>query len=332
MLIVVTALGLTLVGVTPSSAATKKPKKPEVSLTAPATAKVGKALQIKSEVKRGATGQKLTLQRKVGGTWVKVAKATLPQAGKHKKTVTFTITPAAAGTVTYRASLAKKKETKAATSKTIRVVVTKPAVPPTPAVTLSTSTSTTGAYGSEQTKVTFSGTVTGVPAGESVQIQFSRGRNPAPAAWSTGTTATTTGDASPVSYSGTVTIPVVREGVEGAPQLNLRAVVGSSVSPMRSYLIRTRYDGIYVMYDENNQIVGEDSFQVFYSDKAWQMYFGALKVTGTTDGWDLVDKGGLRFEATLNGLNNDGLPSITYVASFSTDDGPRRINGTATFR
>lgn len=349
-LVVVAVLGLTMVGVGTPSADAAKAKRPEVALSAPAKGVVGKAFKVVATVKRGVTGQQVALQRRTGSSWVKVAGRRLPAAGGLKKSVTVTVTPTAAGVQVYRAVLAKKvtrkKTTKGATSGTVRVTVAEPpVVPPAggPQVTFTPSTSTSN----EQTTVTFSGTVADAPAGTEVQVQYSRGRSPGPDAWTTVATVPTTGEASPLSYAGTVTIPVDRVGVVGAPQLNLRAVAAAATSPSKSYLIKTRYDGTYAMYDEDDQIVGNDTFQVIYSDKAWRMRFGTAEARGVTDGWDLVDSAGVRFVAThhepgrvCEGVGHDGEPIchgsedepwIDYVATFDTSSGPRRIEGTATF-
>ena len=350
-LLAVAVVALALVGVGTSSATAAKPKKPEVSLSAPGKAEVGKAFQVGAVVKRGVKGQQITLQRRVGATWTQVASAKLPAKGARKKTVAFSVTPSAAGTQVYRAVLAKKKTpnktTKGATSPTAQVTVVKPPVVPPETgsgITLTTSTSTLN----EQTKVTFSGTVTGLPAGTPVQIQYARGKSPVAAAWATFTTVPTTGDASPLTYAGNITIPVDRVGVVGAPQLNIRAVAGGVTSPTKSYLIRTRYDGTYVMYDENDEIVRQDTFQVIYSDKWWRMNFGGSgPVYGTTDGWDLLDNSNLRFVATYHGpgevcegtdaqgdpicIGDADDPWIEYVASFTSGGEDRRIEGLATF-
>jgi hypothetical protein len=295
-LFVVAVLGLTLVsaGTSPVIAAKpKKPKKPQVTLSVPSKGEVGKALKVDVVVKRGVKGQKVTLQRLVGTTWTKDATAKLPKKGK-KKSVTFTVTPTAAGTLTYRAELAEKKTTKGATSSTAQVVVAAATDGP---LTLTVSTSTSN----EQTKVTFSGVLSDAPAGSSVQIQYARGRNPTAGAWTTATTVAATGAESPYSYSGNVTIPVVRNrGDNGAPQLNIRAVAAGATSPMASRLVRTVYQGTYVQYDNDGEIAGQDTFVVIYSDRTWYMNFGTIRVTGTTDGWDLVDKGGARFATTFH--------------------------------
>lgn len=300
VLFVIAVLGLMLMDAGTSPVIAAKSKKPQVTLNAPSKGEVGKALKVDVVVKRGVKGQKVTLQRLVGTTWTKEATAKLPTKGK-KKSVAFTVTPTAAGTLTYRAELARKKTTKGATSAPAQVVVSAAADSP---LTLTVSTSTSN----EQTKVTFSGLVNDAPAGSSVQIQYARGRNPSAGAWTTATTVAATGAESPFSYSGSVTIPVVRNsGDNGAPQLNIRAVAAGATSPMASRLVRTVYQGIYVQYD-NDELVGEDTFVVTYSDKTWYMNFGTIRVTGTTDGWDLVDKGGGRFTTTFHQPGFDCQP------------------------
>lgn len=348
MVVVVALSGLSLVG-SPSATSVgsrAEPAKPEVTLSAPARAEVGTSFTVRATVKRGAAGQKLTLQRRSGGAWQAVADATLPSAGATKK-VSFKVKSAVEGTQIYRAVLAKKKTSKkttpAATSPSVRVVIFTADIPPVedPAVTFTSSTSTTN----EQTKVTFSGTVTDAPDGTQVHVQFSRGKITASTVWTTATTVATTGSSPSLDYSGTVTVPVLRDAsTNGAPQLNLRAVAAGAVSASRSILVRTRFDGTYAEYDANDEIVGQDTFQVIYSDKRWYMNFGTNQASGSTDGWDLVQANGLRFEATYHDPTpgctpgqtfpscvGNGYPYLDYTATFGTADGEHRIEGTAYF-
>lgn len=335
-MIVVALLGLTLLGAgtTTATAAGTGAKKPTVTLTAPKVGVVGKALKIEAVVKQGVTGQALTLQRRDGTTWTKVAAKQLPAKGKQKK-VTFSVTSTTAGTLVYRAALAKKGKTKSAVSNTVSIKVD-PVVEPGDRLTLTTSTSTVD----EQTTVTFSGALSGAPAGAPVSIQYSWGPSPQAGAWQAATTVTASGDGAAQAYQGTFTVPVPRNAsTNGAPQLNVRALADGAVSPSKSYLLRTRYDGIYTMY-RGDEIVGQNTFVVIYSDRFWRMFFNAAQVTGTTDGWDLLDNAGLRFHATYHPPGQvceseddchgaDDVPWIEYVATWTDSGDDMRIEGLA---
>ncbi len=336
-LLVVALLGITLLGPGATAAAAGKgAKKPTVTVTAPKNGVVGKALKIEAVVKRGVTKQALTLQRRDGTTWTNVASKQLPAKGKQQKKVVFSVTPAAAGTHVYRAALAKKKKTKAAQSKSISIQVD-PAVEPGERLTLTTSTSTVD----EETTVTFSGALEDAPAGAPVKVQYSWGPNPPAGAWQDATTVTATGDGPSQTYEGAFTVPVLRDvSTNGAPQLNVRTLADGAVSPTKSYLLRTRFDGIYTMY-RDGEIAGQNTFVVIYSDRMWRMYFDAVEVRGTTDGWDLLDNSNLRFHATYHPPGeicesesechgDDDYPWIEYVATWTADDDAEmRIEGLA---
>lgn len=338
VMLVVAFLGVALLGAvtTPADAAGSGAKKPTVTLTAPKNGVVGKALKIEALVTRGVTGQELTLQRRDGTTWITVVGKQLPAKGKQQKKVAFSIKPVAAGTEVYRATLAKKKKTDKAVSKSVTIQVD-PAVEPEERLTLTTSTSTAD----EQTTVTFSGALADGPADAPVEIQYSWGPSPQAGAWQDAATVTATGGGASQVYEGTLVVPVPRNAnTDGAPQLNVRALADGAVSPTRSYLLRTRFDGVYTMY-RDGEISGQNSFVVIYSDRAWRMYFGAVEVRGTTDGWDLLDNSNLRFHATYHPPGqvcesesdchgDEDYPWIEYVATWTGEgDADMRIEGLA---
>ena len=213
-----------------------------------------------------------------------------------------------------------------------------PAGEPESRLTLTTSTSTE----SEQTAVTIGGVLADPPESAPVKVQYAWGQNPSAAAWTTATTVPTTDGG---SYEGSFTVPVPRNaGTNGAPQLNVRALADGAVSPVKAYLLRTWFEGTYVMY-KNGDVAGENTFVVFYSDRAWRMFFGAVEVRGTTQGWDLLDSSNLRFHATYHDPGeicerpgtddpdchgDEDDPWIEYVATWtSDDDDDMRIEGLA---
>lgn len=94
-------------GPVPSSSAVARPTV-RVALSA-ADVGVGTTVTVTARVRGGAARQRVTLQRRTGTAWTKVAARRLPRHGAVRK-VRFTIT-AAAGTAAYRVVLAKQGRT-----------------------------------------------------------------------------------------------------------------------------------------------------------------------------------------------------------------------------
>lgn len=94
---------------------------PSASITASATrVTVGQSVTLKVAVRRGAPGQEVTLQRKRGTHWTRVATRNLPRDGRIKR-VAFTRTLSSRGYYTYRARLAAKGKYSAAKSGSVTV-------------------------------------------------------------------------------------------------------------------------------------------------------------------------------------------------------------------
>ena len=117
------ALTLILVDVSCSATAATTPR---ASITASATrVTVGQSVRLKVAVRRGAPGQKVTLQRKRATGWTRVATRNLPLDGRIKS-VAFTRTLSSRGYYTYRARLAAKGNYSAAKSAPVTVRAVSP--------------------------------------------------------------------------------------------------------------------------------------------------------------------------------------------------------------
>lgn len=297
--ILVACVALILVGPTMSPATAAKKPKPIVNLALSGPATTGSPLNFTITVERGAANQKVSLERKSGRKWIKVANSQLPVGGTSS--INFTLAPQALGTHVFRTSLKKKGKTRKAMSGPLTVVV----MPPTPApqgptknITLATSTSRVGS----NTLVNFNGTLTGLPAGTQVTVEFSRGPNSPSRVWAPLKTVASVNSGSGVTYSGSGSVPIVIDAsTQGAPRVNFRAVVGgtSLVSNVKAYLINTRFEGILTQF-KNEEVVLEASIVVLYSDKKWYITTGNGQQWGTTDGWDLLTSDQVRLTTTFH--------------------------------
>ncbi len=59
-----------------------------------------------------------------------------------------------------------------------------------------------------------------------------------------------------------------------------------------------QWDGAFVLYDRNDEVSVEGTMQVFYGTKSFRMRFDVNEITGTTDGWDLIDSNDFRMTGT----------------------------------
>ncbi|MCW2784643.1 MAG: Alpha-tubulin suppressor [Marmoricola sp.] len=92
-----------------------------LSISAPKTGATKSAVTISGTLSKSPTGSHVTIQRKSGASWVTAKSATTTTAaGKYAAKVTL---PAKTGTYSFRAFAAAKGALKAATSKTVKVLV-----------------------------------------------------------------------------------------------------------------------------------------------------------------------------------------------------------------
>ncbi|GAB3249499.1 hypothetical protein [Nocardioides dilutus] len=99
------------------------PSATKVTLKAqPTTVTTGSDVTFRVRTKNAVKGQKATLQRRSGGTWVKVTAKKLPATTK----LNLKVAPPP-GTTTYRVKLARKGDTAGATSKAVAVTAVEPA-------------------------------------------------------------------------------------------------------------------------------------------------------------------------------------------------------------
>lgn len=326
--ILVAFVALILVGPTMNPATAAKKPKPIVNLALSGPATTGSPLNFAIKVERGAANQKVSLERKSGRKWIKVANGKLPVGGTSS--INFTLAPQALGTYLFRASLKKKGKTRKAMSGPLTVVV----IPPTPApqgpaksITLATSTSRVGS----NTQVSFNGTLTGLPAGTQVTVEFSRGPNSPSRVWAPLKTVASVNSGPGVTYSGSGSVPIVIDAsTQGAPRVNFRAVVGGTAleSAVKAYLVNTTFSGQLTQF-KNGQVVLNASIVVLYHDKKWYITTGNGQQWGTTEGWDLLTSGHDRFTTTfhpnsaycLQDPNNCDQPHPWISAEWtSTDD------------
>jgi hypothetical protein len=102
---------------------------PEVSIASSAsTVTVGQSVTLTAAIRRGGSQQKVTLQRKQGTSWTRIATKSLPQTGAIKR-VAFTQRINARGPNTFRVVLAPKGRYAAARSGTVTVRATPAATP-----------------------------------------------------------------------------------------------------------------------------------------------------------------------------------------------------------
>ncbi len=95
---------------------------------------------------------------------------------------------------------------------------------------------------------------------------------------------------------GSHTITATASGLEGGPKT---ASVAVKITDLRA---SGRWDGEFEVFDGTpaREKVTGGSMVILYNSGWFRMYFGSIEVTGVTDNWDLIDKGGLRIKGTYH--------------------------------
>lgn len=129
---------------------------------------------------------------------------------------------------------------------------------------------------------------------------------------------------------GSVTITATADTPEAGP------VTASVAVKIVGVKASGRWEGEINVYDGTpaNERVTGGSFVVLYNIEWFRIFFGAIEVNGTTDNWDLIDKGGFRITGTYHAAgetNERGevMPSAWVDYRAVMDDG-KIIEGVGT--